>query len=220
MLAGVRADMQGLQAAADMGTGGLAAGSDLDLLTQLRRAFHTLKGSGRMVGLTRYGEAAWAIEQVMNVWLAESRVPTPDLAALLTRAESELSTWAAAIAQTPQADHAIEPLVAAAERVRHGGPFVWLEAVPTSEPAEAAPAAEYAEPHRVEAPAAETASHDAVAEPSLELAAPDAPVAEAEDAVALTWDDEPAIPEAEAPVSDATAPVVEHEGVEPVTVLF
>jgi len=216
VLAGVRADLQGLQAAADMGTGGLAAGSDLDLLTQLRRAFHTLKGSGRMVGLTRYGEAAWAIEQVMNVWLAESRVPTPDLAALLTRAESELSTWAAAIAQSPQADHAIEPLVAAAERVRHGGPFVWLEAVPASEPAKGAPAAEYAEPHPVEAPAAETASHDAVAEPSLELAAPDAPVAEAADPVALTWDDEPAEPEAEAPVSDATAPVVEHDAVEPV----
>lgn len=221
VLAGVRADLQGLQAAADMGTGGLAAGSDLDLLTQLRRAFHTLKGSGRMVGLTRYGEAAWAIEQVMNVWLAESRVPTHDLAALLTRAESELSTWAAAIAQSPQADHAIEPLVAAAERVRHGGPFVWLEAVPASEasePAEAAPAAEHAEPQPVEAPAADTASHDAVAEPSLELAAPDAPVAEteAEDAVALTWDDEPALPEVEAPMPEATAPLVEHEAADPV----
>ncbi|WP_446526972.1 hypothetical protein, partial [Photobacterium swingsii] len=68
---------------------------------------------------------------------AESRVPSHDLAALLTRAESELSTWAAAIAQSPQADHPIEPLVAAAERVRHGGPFVWLETVPeTHEPAE------------------------------------------------------------------------------------
>ncbi|WP_303678138.1 hybrid sensor histidine kinase/response regulator [Ralstonia mannitolilytica] len=139
VLAGVRTDLQALHAAADAGTGGVAAGSDLDLLTQLRRAFHTLKGSGRMVGLTRYGEAAWAIEQVMNVWLAESRVPTHDLAALLTRAESELSAWAAAIAQSPQADHPIEPLVAAAERVRHGGPFVWLETV--AQPQEAAPAA-------------------------------------------------------------------------------
>lgn len=212
VLAGVRADLQGLQAAADMGTGGLAAGSDLDLLTQLRRAFHTLKGSGRMVGLTRYGEAAWAIEQVMNVWLAESRVPTPDLAALLTRAESELSTWAAAIAQSPQADHAIEPLVAAAERVRHGGPFVWLEAVP-----EAQTASEHVEPQAAEVPAGEIASHEIDAVQPMELAAPDAPVAEAEEAVALIWDDEPALPEVEAPMSEATAPVVEHEGVEPVT---
>ncbi|MGN6263090.1 MAG: Hpt domain-containing protein [Ralstonia sp.] len=211
VLAGVRADLHGLQAAADMGTGGLAAGPDLDLLTQLRRAFHTLKGSGRMVGLTRYGEAAWAIEQVMNVWLAESRVPTHDLVALLTRAESELSTWAAAIAQSPQADHAIEPLVAAAERVRHGGPFVWLEAVPE---AQAAP--EHVEPQTPEAPAAEPALHDTDAVRPMELAAPEAPVAEAEEAVALTWDDEPALPEVEAPMPEATAPVVEHEAVEPV----
>lgn len=143
VLAGVRTNLHALHAAADAGTGdtcGVAAGSDLDLLTQLRRAFHTLKGSGRMVGLTRYGEAAWAIEQVMNVWLAESRVPTHDLAALLTRAESELSAWAAAIAQSPQVDHPIEPLVAAAERVRHGGPFVWLETPEAEAPAVAAEA--------------------------------------------------------------------------------
>ena len=208
VLAGVRTDLQGLQAAADMGTGGLAAGSDLDLLTQLRRAFHTLKGSGRMVGLTRYGEAAWAIEQVMNVWLAESRVPTHDLAALLARAESELSTWAAAIAQSPQADRAIEPLVAAAERVRHGGPFVWLEAAP-----EAHAPAEHAEQ---EAPAGDTASHDASTVQPMALAAPDVPVAEAEQAAALTWDDEPALPEGEAPMPAATAPVAEPAAVAPV----
>ncbi len=202
VLAGVRTDLHGLQAAADVGTGGLAAGSDLDLLTQLRRAFHTLKGSGRMVGLTRYGEAAWAIEQVMNVWLAESRVPTHDLAALLARAESELSTWAAAIAQSPQADHAIEPLVAAAERVRHGGPFVWPEAMP-----EAHAPAEHAEQ---EAPAAETASHDLAAPETLETpAAPAEPIAESDESVALTWDDEAALPEVEAPMHEATAPVAE-----------
>lgn len=169
VLAGVRTDLHALHAAADMGSGGLAAGSDLDLLTQLRRAFHTLKGSGRMVGLTRYGEAAWAIEQVMNVWLAESRVPTHDLAALLTRAESELSAWAAAIAQSPDADHPIEPLVAAAERVRHGGPFVWLETVPQAQ--------EVSEAH---VPAA--------AEPLAPLDLP----APANDASSLVWDDEPA----------------------------
>jgi len=200
VLAGVRADLQALRAAADMGTGGLAAGSDLDLLTQLRRAFHTLKGSGRMVGLTRYGDAAWAIEQVMNVWLAESRVPTHDLAELLARAESELSAWAAAIAQSPQADHPIEPLVAAAERVRHGGPFVWLEVVQ-------------------EASAAEPASDPAAVQPT-ELAAPEAleastapaePAAESHEAVGLTWDDEPALPEVEAPMPEATAPVIEPE---------
>ncbi|HJV96858.1 MAG TPA: Hpt domain-containing protein, partial [Albitalea sp.] len=181
VLAGVRTDLHALQAAADAGSGGLAAGSDLDLLTQLRRAFHTLKGSGRMVGLMRYGEAAWAIEQVMNVWLAESRVPTHDLVALLTRAESELSTWAAAIAQSPQTDHPIEPLIAAAERVRHGGPFVWLETVPEA--------------------------HDAAAtsEPVALVEA----VEPANDASSLVWEDEPAIAGLEAPSVEFETPNAE-----------
>lgn len=181
VLAGVRTDLHALQAAAEAGSGGLAAGSDLDLLTQLRRAFHTLKGSGRMVGLTRYGEAAWAIEQVMNVWLAESRVPTHDLAALLTRAESELSTWAAAIAQSPQADHPIEPLVAAAERVRHGGPFVWLETVPEAQEA-SAPSA------------------------PVTLVEPAEP---ANDASSLVWEDEPAAAELQTPSVESETPDVE-----------
>ena len=39
------------------------------LATRCGAAFHTLKGSGRMVGLTELGEAAWEVEQVMNRWL-------------------------------------------------------------------------------------------------------------------------------------------------------
>lgn len=39
----------------------------------LRRAFHTLKGSSRMVGLNDFGESAWAYEQLLNNWLAEQR---------------------------------------------------------------------------------------------------------------------------------------------------
>jgi chemosensory pili system protein ChpA (sensor histidine kinase/response regulator) len=38
-------------------------------LVTMRRGFHTLKGSGRMVGLTELGEVAWAVERAMNKWL-------------------------------------------------------------------------------------------------------------------------------------------------------
>jgi chemosensory pili system protein ChpA (sensor histidine kinase/response regulator) len=38
--------------------------SNLADQTTLRRAFHTLKGSSRMVGLHEFGEAAWAFEQL------------------------------------------------------------------------------------------------------------------------------------------------------------
>ena len=49
-------------------------------LTEIRRAFHTLKGSARMVGLRAYGEAAWSAEQLYNARLAqgaEARMDSP-----------------------------------------------------------------------------------------------------------------------------------------------
>ena len=39
---------------------------DKDSLTEFRRAFHTLKGSGRMVGANEIGELAWSIENMLN----------------------------------------------------------------------------------------------------------------------------------------------------------
>ena len=40
--------------------------SDRDALITVRRSFHTLKGSGRLVGATDIGEYAWAVENVLN----------------------------------------------------------------------------------------------------------------------------------------------------------
>jgi chemosensory pili system protein ChpA (sensor histidine kinase/response regulator) len=49
--------------------------ADVSQLTILRRAFHTLKGSSRMVGLNEFGEAAWSLEQMLNSWLADQKAP-------------------------------------------------------------------------------------------------------------------------------------------------
>lgn len=40
--------------------------NDDDARSTIRRAFHTLKGSGRMVGATDIGELAWSIENMLN----------------------------------------------------------------------------------------------------------------------------------------------------------
>jgi chemosensory pili system protein ChpA (sensor histidine kinase/response regulator) len=40
--------------------------SDAKAMAEIRRAFHTLKGSGRMVGATEIGEFAWRFEDVLN----------------------------------------------------------------------------------------------------------------------------------------------------------
>ncbi|MDQ2926922.1 MAG: Hpt domain-containing protein, partial [Pseudomonadota bacterium] len=63
----------------DATTGLQQSPGDLGLLTTVRRAFHTLKGSSRMVGLKAFGEAAWACEQVFNSQLAEQRAVLPPL---------------------------------------------------------------------------------------------------------------------------------------------
>ncbi len=71
---------------------------DTEELTILRRAFHTLKGSSRMVGLSDFGDAAWSFEQVLNTWLADQRAATPDLLAGTRKALEEFSQWVEAIA--------------------------------------------------------------------------------------------------------------------------
>jgi chemosensory pili system protein ChpA (sensor histidine kinase/response regulator) len=44
----------------------IANTDDKELGSTVRRAFHTLKGSGRMVGATDVGELAWSIENMLN----------------------------------------------------------------------------------------------------------------------------------------------------------
>ena len=66
---------------------------DREALVSVRRAFHTLKGSGRMVGLMDVGEAAWQVEQVTNLWLEQMRPVSEELLELLETAYAAFSEW-------------------------------------------------------------------------------------------------------------------------------
>ncbi|MBC8997636.1 Hpt domain-containing protein [Pseudomonas sp. N40(2020)] len=57
---------------------------DRAALTELRRAFHTLKGSGRMVRALILGELAWAVENLLNRVLEQSVEPGAVVPQLLT----------------------------------------------------------------------------------------------------------------------------------------
>ena len=72
--------------------------SNLADQTTLRRAFHTLKGSSRMVGLNEFGEAAWAFEQLLNNWLAEQRPASDDLIGAANSAMHAFGRWVEDIA--------------------------------------------------------------------------------------------------------------------------
>ena len=84
-------------------------------LATMRRGFHTLKGSGRMVGLLRLGEAAWSVEQVMNLWQQEERAANEGLFELIGFAHGAFSDWVARLqAGQPQPDP--QPIVEMADR--------------------------------------------------------------------------------------------------------
>ncbi|MCE9659547.1 MAG: Hpt domain-containing protein [Burkholderiales bacterium] len=93
------------------------APGDLNLLTTVRRAFHTLKGSGRMVGLKAFGEAAWACEQVFNTQLAEQHAAEPPLIEFATWVLGHLSTWVEDIAAHRDGDRNEGEVKLAADRV-------------------------------------------------------------------------------------------------------
>jgi chemosensory pili system protein ChpA (sensor histidine kinase/response regulator) len=56
---------------------------DAQALRDLRRIFHTLKGSGRMVGARRVGELAWAVEDVLNRVISQTLARSPDIVGLV-----------------------------------------------------------------------------------------------------------------------------------------
>ena len=70
----------------------------LDALQHIRRSFHTLKGSGRMVGLHALGDAAWALEKTLNAWLPSGQSAGPELIALVGSSETIFRAWVAALA--------------------------------------------------------------------------------------------------------------------------
>jgi chemosensory pili system protein ChpA (sensor histidine kinase/response regulator) len=136
-------------------------------LRTIRRGFHTLKGSGRMVGLTRLGEAAWAVEQVMNKWLEEERAATPDLLTLITEAKAFFETAVAAL-KGGGASPDESAIVAMAQKIKAGEPRGAAALAPAAEqPAVAAVAPQ--------APAEDVLTLPQEAAPTIEVVATSAP---------------------------------------------
>ncbi|MDP3226869.1 MAG: Hpt domain-containing protein [Acidovorax sp.] len=105
--------------------------------TTLRRAFHTLKGSSRMVGLNDFGEAAWSMEQLLNAWLAEQKPMHPDLLQLSSDAMRAFSRWADDIAAGTASGWSTEAFRKSADAMRLDGTLL-----PLAAPAEAGASAE------------------------------------------------------------------------------
>jgi chemosensory pili system protein ChpA (sensor histidine kinase/response regulator) len=115
---------------------------DISELTILRRAFHTLKGSSRMVGLNEFGEAAWSMEQMLNGWLAEQKPSNDEFRTLCVQAMDGFSAWIEDIAANRDASWKSAAFRASADAMRVEGRFsaLRLPAAPAAVPQQSAPA--------------------------------------------------------------------------------
>lgn len=61
----------------------LAEPTNTAILTDIRRSYHTLKGSGRMAGALSSGELAWSVEEMLNRVMSNSITLTEDIQKLV-----------------------------------------------------------------------------------------------------------------------------------------
>ena len=173
---------------------------DADALTLIRRGFHTLKGSGRMVGLNDLGETAWHFEQLMNGWLGEKKPANSDLLRLVGQARSVFQDWVDALQASQSVALPVPALLDAVQRVAKGLPLdVELEQDVIVEP-----------PHRVEDAqvAARLPDVPGTAESLTEIEPAEAP------AEAVAEHEQNAAANDEASCIEAVAEIAEQESIE------
>ncbi len=112
---------------------------DREALTTVRRGFHTLKGSGRMVGLTDLGDLAFEVEKAHNRLLEEDRPATPALLALIDVAQTSFREWVDTLRRTGRVKPDATHIRAALAEVEAALPL--SQESPASSPAEPSPAA-------------------------------------------------------------------------------
>ncbi len=133
---------------------------DIGQLTVLRRVFHTLKGSARMVGLNEFGEAAWSMEQLFNTWLAEQKRATEEFRSLTASVLSGFAAWIEDISAKSDGAWTAASFHASADAMRNDGTLVpWVMPSVVPEPL---PEVVAQKPEPLELPAVE-ASESAVA---------------------------------------------------------
>ena len=99
-----------------------ASPDDLEALITVRRSFHTLKGSGRMVGAERIGEYCWAVENLLNRLINRTLRRTPPMVEFVTEAAAAVPELVEQleVGAEPKAD--ISLLIARANAFAEGDP--------------------------------------------------------------------------------------------------
>jgi chemosensory pili system protein ChpA (sensor histidine kinase/response regulator) len=94
--------------------------ADQEALTTVRRSFHTLKGSGRLVGAQLLGEFAWSVENLLNRVIEQTVPVTAQLHTLLDEALRTLARLREQLTGGEGADDHVYGLMARAHSVARG----------------------------------------------------------------------------------------------------
>ncbi|MBT8107022.1 MAG: Hpt domain-containing protein [Gammaproteobacteria bacterium] len=100
----------------------IASPGDFEMLITVRRSFHTLKGSGRMVGAERIGEYCWAVENLLNRLINRTLKHTPPMVEFIEQAAAAVPQLVEQleVGAEPEAD--ISLLIARANAFAEGDP--------------------------------------------------------------------------------------------------
>lgn len=112
-----------------------AAPTNPETLRPIRRVFHTLKGSGRLVGASVLGEFSWKIESMLNRVLDNSRPASPAVVSMVELAYAVLPQFNAALRDQDRISADLPEIQGIAERVAAGEEVYYV-------PAAAAPVAD------------------------------------------------------------------------------
>ncbi|MFO1408090.1 MAG: Hpt domain-containing protein [Steroidobacteraceae bacterium] len=130
---------------------------DATALRDLRRVFHTLKGSGRMVGASRVSEFSWSVENLLNRVISQTLARSAEIVSVVRDAVAALPSLVDELESGTPADVDVTAIAARADAL------AGREATPVPPPAPAEPAA---------------AAPQATVEPVVEAAPAEAPEAE------------------------------------------
>nr|WP_281781115.1 Hpt domain-containing protein [Lysobacter auxotrophicus] len=106
---------------------------DSERLRPIRRVFHTLKGSGRLVGAKTLGEFSWKIENLLNRVLDGTRPASPAVIGLVGHAYATLPQLHAALRNEGAITADLSAMESHADRLAEGDETVYTPAPPKVE---------------------------------------------------------------------------------------
>jgi chemosensory pili system protein ChpA (sensor histidine kinase/response regulator) len=95
---------------------------DMETLITVRRSFHTLKGSGRMVGAERIGEYCWSVENLLNRLINRTLARTPPMVRFILEAATVVPELVEQLESGKEPASNVNLLIAKANAFAEGDP--------------------------------------------------------------------------------------------------